>query len=141
TGGTMATLEFENKQSTETVKQILSQYKEPNQESPALCTNVSVEEISLAGDAESEVGKRFRLRTSVPEVDIVRQSISRAFDKPETALRKVTVDYDPASIKPTADAQGKNKEGLDVTPEFNRGQQVELVFSSEIEEGAIQTYL
>lgn len=125
-GGTMVTFEFVEPQETDAVQEKLTEKFGPS---------LGLERLVLSGEtATAGTGRRFRVRTTEQNQEVVAKQISEAFDGAKMQLVRVTLTYS----EPQAIAQD-SKDLLD--ERFAGGHRSELKFSSGLGTATITDFL
>jgi SecD/SecF fusion protein len=124
-GGTMVTFEFLQPQTTEDVRTQLEAVF-PN--------GVSLERLILGGEeATTTGGKRFRVRTTEQDQELVADSINKAFADPKYAVRRVTLqEFKTGEI--TTKLSGDEVR-------FDGGHETQLKFDGSMSEATVIDYI
>lgn len=149
TGGTMLTMQFNEPQNADDVRNKLTE---------AFGSEITLEELSISAGADSKTaaaGNRFRVRTTEQDESKVRQTVSDAFkDKLKrieltsfTPLVKITpetapaADSTPDAAKPADPAKPEETPAEDVAVNpFIDGYQSDLAFSTDVTPDTITRY-
>jgi SecD/SecF fusion protein len=121
-GGTMATFEFVDTQTTGDIRNRLEK-SFPN--------GVSLERLTLAGE-KAEAGKRFRIRSTEFDRNKVIEGINNAFDDPKYAVVRVSVKDFKTSTSGTLPGDSER---------FSGGQKAEVKLSGGMSSDTFQSYV
>lgn len=118
TGGTMVTFEFVDSEETDAVKaKLVEQFG----------STISLERLVLATEtAESTGGHRFRMRTTEMEQAKVTAGVATAFNNPEMALKRITLQAGTPAALPAA------AEGEQAADRFAGGHEATLTYSDAV---------
>ena len=131
-GGSMVTFEFVNDAKLDDVRAELEK---------ELGTGITIERITRTGeDQSSDVGKRYRLRTTEDDVGAVREKVSVAFDDSELELNKVEMAFTPVEEIPVPEKKD-GEEAPSVVSGFEGGSKSTLTLTSELTEVRVADYL
>ncbi len=125
-GGTMVTFEFVEPQPLEEVRADLEKQ---------FGTGLTLERLTLANEEKMGPGRRYRLRVTESDVEVVRRKVAAAF--PSRELRKVTMQFGEITEIPQVDTSDQTKK---ITG-FEGGHQVTLKFSDELTPAVIADQL
>jgi len=89
-GGVMVTFTFTEPQKYDEIKEILSKADD-------LGSSITLEQLTTmdAGDKQQTQGRRYRLRTTVQNVEKVSQAVNQALTNSGHDLKKISMDYTP----------------------------------------------
>jgi len=121
-GGTMATIEFVDKQSTDDVRDQLEK---------AFPNGVSLERLSLAGE-DQQASKRFRIRSTETDRKLFIDGLNKAFEDPKHAVVRVSVN--DIAMSKTGQLEGDSAR-------FSNGDEAKVTLSGGMSSETFRAYI